>query len=64
MRQNPMDKVGKTGTILVKGGRDSGNINVEVRVIQVKTVYGRDLFLCQPIAGTGTVWREKVTFKK
>jgi len=67
MRHNPMDKekfVGKKGTIDVVGARDSGNITVEVKVVDVKNVYGRNLYQVTPIAGAGKVWKEKVTFTK
>lgn len=41
-----------------------GNLSVEVKIINVKNSYGKNRFLVEPIAGTGSVWVEKIELKK
>ncbi len=47
-----------------KGLIDLDNLKVEVQIIQVKNSYGNIRFLVTPVAGSGKVWKEKVTLIK
>jgi len=41
-----------------RGLLDVGGLGVEVRVIDVRTVYGRVQYLVEPVAGRGRRWVE------
>jgi hypothetical protein len=56
--------IGKRGTITMKGEREVDTIIIEVKVLNAKQSYGRNRFLVTPVAGSGEVWKENVTFKK
>jgi hypothetical protein len=47
--------VGKKGYVYLEG------LKVEVRVLDVKSSYGKQRFLIKPMAGEGQVWKEQVT---
>ena len=42
------------GTIKMK-------VKVQVKIVGVKNVYGRDLYQITPVAGSGEMWVEKIT---
>lgn len=41
-----------------------GELEVEVKITDVKNSYGKDRFLITPVAGKGSVWVESVTLTK
>ena len=49
--------IGKTGIIYAHG------MNVQVTIVDVKQSYGRIRYLVTPVAGSGQVWTETVTFQ-
>lgn len=52
-----MDRVGKVGTIYCN------EMQVEVKVLDIKKTYGRLRYLVTPVAGSGQVWVENINFK-
>ena len=40
-----------------------GGIGVDVKIVDVKRVYGHERFRVIPVAGDGATWVEKVTLK-
>lgn len=50
--------LGKKATVFL------GGLKVEVKIVDVKTSYGRDRFQITPTAGSGEVWVESVTLIK
>jgi len=36
-------------------------VQVRVEITGVKSAYGRDLYKIEPVAGTGSMWIEKLT---
>jgi hypothetical protein len=50
--------IGKKGTIILS------SLTVEVKVLDVKSAYGRTRFQVEPIAGSGKAWMEKVAISK
>jgi hypothetical protein len=58
MRKEVETYVGKKATVKL------GGLVVEVKVTDVKHVYGRNRFLVTPVSGSGEVWVEVVTLTK
>jgi hypothetical protein len=56
--------IGKKGTLVIKGEKNVGDMVIEVKVLGAKKVFGRVLYQVTPVAGSGEVWKEKVTFTK
>lgn len=49
---------------VVEMGTPKMKIKVHVKIVDVKNVYGRDLYQITPVAGSGEMWVEKVTLLK
>ena len=47
--------VGKKGFVYLEG------LKVEVKILDVKSSYGKERFLITPVAGGGEVWKEQIT---
>lgn len=47
-----------------KANVDLGGLLVEVKILDVKKVYGKDRFQITPITGKGEIWVEKVSLIK
>lgn len=40
----------------------TGKVDIEVKVRDFKVAYGRELFLVEPIAGSGSLWVQDLKF--
>jgi len=49
---------------IVPLGTAKMKVKVQVKIVDVKNVYGRDLYQIMPVAGSGAMWVEKVTLIK
>lgn len=58
MKKEVETYVGKKGLVTL------GGLEVEVKITDVKNVYGKNRFLIVPVAGKGEVWVEKVSLIK
>lgn len=52
--------IGKTGTIHIA----RTELKVEVKITDVKQVYGNDRYLVTPVAGIGETWVQDITINE
>lgn len=58
MKKEVSEFVGKKATL------DCNGLSVEVKIVDVKSSYGRMRYLVTPASGSGEVWVEKITIIK